>query len=339
MKLRSVAIAAALALSLPGVMSATEGKARKAPHGSAANVGVSDTAFVPKGEVHDDDIVTVSGDVRIEGKVAGDVIVIGGTLELEGTVDGDVVLVFSSATIGDEAEIGGNLVNVGGDLDRSPEARVGGEPIDINLGKLTGPIHKGLSGLARGFYVLVLIKLFMLFLTLVLLTALVPRRVLVIAAAFPRRWAAAFLTGIVAYCASFVVLLVLCILVVVLIGIPLIPAFVLALYVVINLGLAGMLYLVGHTAGKNLFKRDLEPFPAVLGGFLVYAVLSLVPYFSCLFFFLLSPIISSLALGIALLTRFGLAEDGWRRTVPGSPGGGISPSPPPPAVPPIVPGA
>ncbi len=337
MKSRSVAIAAAIALCLPGVLRAAESGARHADHGGAANVAVSDSVFVPEGEVHDSDIVTISGDVRIEGKVSGDVVVINGTLELEGTVDGEVVLVLSDGRIGDEAEIGGNLVNVGGEVDRSPEARIGGELVDINLSQLTGPISKGFSTLARGFYVLVLIKLFLLFLTLVLLTALVPRRVLVIASAFPRRWGAAILAGVVAYCAAFVVFLVLVLLIIVLIGIPLIPAFGVVLYVVINMGLAGMLYLVGHRAGKNLFKRDLEPFPAVLGGFLVYAVLSLIPGFSYLFFFVISPIVSSLALGIALITRFGSAEDGWRRTAPAGPAGGMYP--PPPLPPPVVPGA
>jgi hypothetical protein len=325
MKSRILAVAAALAIGLPGLaMAAHQGRPADEP-GRPANVSVSDSAYVPEGQVHDHDIISISGDVKIDGKVSGDVVVIAGTLDLEGTVDGQVVLIMSEGHIGDEAEIGGDLVNVCGHLDRAPEARVGGEEVDINLGELIPSIGRGgWSGLVRLVYVVKLIYLAGLFLAMLLVTALVPARLSVIATAFPRRWGMAVLVGLVAYCVTFVLCLVLA---VTIIGIPLAIALWYVVKVIKWIGLAAILYLIGNTAGKNLFKRDLTHAPAVLGGFVAYAVLSLIPLFGVA--------MSILALGMSLLTRFGSAEEGWRRAVPAGPGGGMYPPPPPP---PVVPG-
>jgi hypothetical protein len=327
---RILAVAAALAICLPGLaMAAHEDDPADAP-GRPANVSISDTAHVPEGQVHDNDIVTISGDVKIDGKVSGDVVVIAGTLDLEGTVDGQVVLIMSEGHLGEEAEIGGDLVSVGGHLDRAPEARIGGEVVSLNLGDLLPPLgHGGWTGLARLFYVLELIKLAGLFLAMLLVTALVPARLSVIATAFPRRWGMAILAGLVAYCVTFVLCLILA---VTIIGIPLAIALWFVVKVIKWIGLAAILYLIGGTAGKNLFKRDLAHAPAVLGGFVVYAILSLIPLFG----WVVCMTMSVLALGMSLLTRFGSAEDGWRRAAPAGPAGGMVPPPPPP--PPVVPG-
>jgi hypothetical protein len=168
---------------------------------------------------------------------------------------------------------------------------------------------------------------------LLLVTALVPRRISVIAASFPDRWGMSILTGLIAYCATFVLCFILAI---TLIGIPLAIALWFAAKVVKWIGLASILFLMGHTIGRNALKRELSQLAAVLGGFAVYAVISLVPIFGGVF----SMVMSVLALGIALLTRFG-SEEGWKR-----PGGAPPPNPAPPApqagappIPPQTPGS
>src|SRR5258706_8241133 len=132
---------------------------------------------------------------------------------------------------------------------------------------------------------------------LLLVTALVPRRLSVIAEAFPNRWGMSIVAGLIAYCAT----IVLCVIVAcTIIGIPLAIAMWLVAKVIKWIGLASILFLMGQTLGRNVMKRDLSHFPAVLGGFAIYSVMALVPIFGGIFCMAMSV----LALGISILTRF-----------------------------------
>ena len=272
------------------------------------DVAISGKAYVAKGQVHEGDVVAIFGDARIEGEVTGDVVVIMGDLDLSGSVGGDVVSILSHAKIADSAKIAGDLVNVGwtpeGEVSR---AQVDGEIVNVNCLSLIPFAGKGVgwSGLMRLLFVLKLMKMAALFLIILLITALVPRRLATIAAAFPQRWGYAILAGLLAYAGLAVASVLLA---VTIIGIPLAVALVCALLVIKWLGVASILFLIGQTAGRNLFQRDLPHVASVLGGFVAYAILCLIPVFG----FAFSLGTSIVAVGIAILTRFG-SEEPWRR--------------------------
>jgi hypothetical protein len=286
----------------------------------SAGVAVTDDAHVHVGEVHEHDIVAVSGNVNIEGEVKGDVVVIMGKLEISGTVDGDVVSIMSPVRLHDTANLEKTLVNIGGSLDRADGARIEGEVVNFGFLDAVPFLRGGLAGFWKFIYLLKLISLALLFLAILLITALVPQRLSVIAAAFPSRWGMAILAGILGYCVTIVLGF---ILICTLIGIPLAIGLFFAAKVVKWIGLASLFFLIGHTLGRNLFKRDLSHIAAVLGGFAVYALISLVPIFGGVF----SGVMGVLALGISILTRFG-SEEGWERSRPSAPT-----VPPPPAAP------
>jgi len=290
-------------------------------------VAISDDAYVAKGQVHDDDIVCIIGKARIEGEVTGDVVVIMGSLDISGTVRGDVVGILSPTHIEDTAVIEGDLVSIGGPLDRADGSRIDGQEVRLNFMDLVPFMKGGWAGLWRLIFLLKLISLGLLFLAILLITALVPRRLSVIAAAFPGRWGMAVLVGLLAYCVTVVFCFILFCTV---IGIPLAMGLLFAAKGIKWLGLAAIFFLLGRTIGRNVFQRELSHFSAVLGGFAVYALISLVPFFGAVF----STVVSVLALGIAILTRFG-SEEGWRR--PGAPPAPSVTAPPPsPAGPPPV---
>ena len=74
-----------------------------------------------------------------------------------------------------------------------------------NDGRFSIPFLKGgWSGFWKFMLLLKLASLAGLFLMLLLITALIPRRLSVIAAAFPNRWPMSILVGLVACCATFV---------------------------------------------------------------------------------------------------------------------------------------
>lgn len=287
------------------------------------DVTISGSEHVDKNEVRDSDVVAIFGDARIEGKVNGDVVVILGSLDLSGSVGGDVVSVMSHTKVADTASIAGDMVTVGWPpegLIRREQVR--GQIVDISFMRFVPFTGKGgLSGLLRLWFMVKLMRLAGLFLILLLVTALVPRRLETISAAFPRKWGYAILAGLLTYAGIAIG----CVLLgITIIGIPLAAALYCALMITKWLGLASILFLMGQTIGRNVFSRDLPHVASVLGGFAVYALLFLIPFFGFVFWF----VASVLAVGIAVLTRFG-SEEPWRR------GAAAAGSPPPaPDVPP-----
>ena len=293
--------------------------------GSASeDVTISDSVRVAEDQVHEGDVCSVMGDVQIEGRVNGDTVVVLGDLDLSGTVKGDVVSILSHPKIASTARIEGDLVNVGwsfdGNIDRH---QVGGEIVNVNFLSLIPLAGRGggLSGLFRIIFIIKLMWLAAMFLIVLLITALVPRRLATISAAFPQRWGYAILAGLLAYTSLVIAVLLLA---ATIIGIPLAGALWCAFLVVKWLGLASILFLIGHTAGRNLFGRDLPHIASVLGGFVVYAVVCLVPFFGLTF----ALAVNVMGVGIAILTRFG-SDEPWRRAA-ATPASPQIPPPPPP---------
>jgi hypothetical protein len=298
--------------------------------GATPNVSVSDSAYVGPGETHEGDIVNIFGDVNIDGRVTGGVVVILGRLRVAGTVEGDVVSVLSRSRLEEGAVIEGEMVNIGGPLSRGPGSRVAGEMVNINVGDFI-PIlrEEGMSALMRLWLILKLASLALLFLITVLMTALVPRRLSTMAAAFPTRWGWALVTGLAAYGAfavGFVILFL------TILGIPLALALWLCMLITKWMGLASIFLLIGRTAGRNLFGREVAHLPAALGGFAVYAVLTLIPFFG----FAFGLAMNILSIGTALVTRYG-SEEPWRRETagPAAPPQPVTPVPPAPIPPPV----
>ncbi|HYV85279.1 MAG TPA: hypothetical protein VFB49_05175 [Patescibacteria group bacterium] len=278
---------------------------------SPVSVGVDQ--YVPAGTVHEGDLVTVMGKARVDGEVTGEIVVVLGDLEMSGTAHGEVVAVMSSVHLTETARVEGQMVSVGWAPALDAGSRVEGESVNIafmNLLPFMGH-GGGLSGLIRLFLILKLISLAFLFVILLLISALVPRRVANIAAAFPTRWGSALGVGVLAYAVLIVGSL---LLIVTLIGIPVAMLLIFIGAVTKWLGLAGLLYLIGRTLGRNVLSRELPHLAAVLAGFIVFAVLRLVPILGLAF----GLVVSVLAMGAALVTRFG-AEPAARAVPPASP--------------------
>jgi len=267
--------------------------------GATPAVSISEDAYVPKGQVHDGDLVAVFGDVRIEGTVTGQVVVVLGSLDLGGEVEGDVVSILSGTKIADTARIAGQLVNVGGALDQAQGSHIEGETVNVNFMRFIPFAGKGgWAGVLRALLIIKLIILSVVFVGVLLAAALVPRRLSVMSRDFPRRWGWSLLVGLVTYAG---VVIGTVILVCTIIGIPLAIALSCTALVIKCVGLAAILYLIGNTSGRNLFNRDLPHLSSILGGFVIYALLSLVPFFG----FVFRHVMDLLAVGIVLLTRFG----------------------------------
>ncbi len=289
-----------------------------------ASVGVS--VHIPADEIHHGDLIVILGDAVVEGTVTGEVIVILGSLDLSGTAVKGVVSVLTRTTVSETARIGGDLVNVGWSMSQAEGSRDDGETIDISFMSFSPFADTGWSGwssLVRLFYMIKLFKLAVLFVVVLLISALVPRRLAVIAGAFPMQWGWALLAGLLAYAGLVVACVILGI---TLIGIPLALLLGFTMKLTKWVGLAALFFLIGQTIGRNAFHRDLSHLASVLGGYVAFAVLSLVPFLGDT----LALVMNLAAVGIVIVTRFGTVEAPAVAAVPAGP----APSPPGTAAPP-----
>jgi hypothetical protein len=275
---------------------------------------------IPPGKEIRGSVVCVGGNVRLLGKVRGDVVVIGGKLEMSGQASGSVVGVASKLVLRPGASVRGDLVNVAGGLDRDG-ARVGGQVVNIGMGgrwfaHMPGPF--GILGFLL--FWIAFLKLVLVFIGLLLLTAIAPDRVRLLGEEAPIRPFLAFFAGLGGYIVLTMVMILLCITI---IGIPVALLLYFAFVIVKWLGLAGIFQAIGRRIGR-LFGRELSLLGAVLLGFLPLAILRFIPLCvgSIIWF-----VLDATAVGLVILTRFGTRRHGALAAPP---------APPPPApVPPV----
>ncbi|MBI3850730.1 MAG: RDD family protein [Verrucomicrobia bacterium] len=84
------------------------------------------------------DVVVVRGSATIDGTIEGDLVVVLGAATVNGTIKGDMVVVLGSAKLGPKAEVKRGATIVGGKLDADPEAKIGGQRVEITAAKVPG---------------------------------------------------------------------------------------------------------------------------------------------------------------------------------------------------------
>lgn len=254
------------------------------------------------------DVVTMGGDARIEGKVLGDVVTAGGDADVRGgTVDGDLV------TTGGDAEIvagkvHGDVVTMGGTLERDGgevhgEAMTAG-PSFSAAGAWPGPGHghhvdKGFFGTV-GDWIAEVISSFvsygLLFLLGLLMMGLTSERFGALQVAIVRQPLRAGALGVLAFIGTIVGIVALCITI---IGIPVGIVVAVALPVALYVGLAACASVLGAALPvEKLRGRSVLQLAAGCG---VLFVASLVPFVGDV----AVAIAAIVGLGALAITRFG----------------------------------
>jgi len=279
------------------------------------------TLLVPKGETRIGDVVSIGGKVVVEGRVRGSVVVIAGDTVVEGTVDRDVVTVLGDVRLGPDARVDWSLINVLG--------RVNDEGGSVGRDFVQVPLALSWPGVGGPLRVLVTIWLWvksviivLVFLGILVLTALAPERVERLAAETDRRAGVALLLGAPAFVIGLP--LVVLALVASLVGLLALPVVLLGFAFFVWLGYAGIFRHVGRRIGRA-FGRDLSLVASVLLGFLLFALVWFVPLLGAIVW----TGLTWLATGLMITGRLGGA---------GSPAAGPPPpSPIPPSPEPVAP--
>jgi len=289
---------------------------RRVEHGDLVRV-FSGEIRIPRDVERYGSVVSIGGDVEIDGELHGDAVVVLGSLRLTGEVHGQVVSVLADVQM-EDARVHDQIVSVLGSLERR-NVEVGDQVVHIGLPGVRVPGFLTLLSWLR------LAGLLLVFVMLVLLSALVPDRIRTIGEEAPVRYVQAFFVGLLGYVVAWTMLILVS---VTLIGAPLAyVAFVAAKW----LGVAGLFYAIGRRIARGL-GRDLSPFGAVLLVFGIYAAVLILLGTAglpgllaiCLLRLLFLCLFEIPGLGLLLLTRAG--SRGAPRPIIAPP---VPPAPPP----------
>jgi hypothetical protein len=301
---------------------------------------------IPANEVRDGDVNVYGGSVDVQGRVNHDVTVFGGDVNIDGQVGHDVTIFGGSVHLGPHASVGHDVSVVGGDLQRDPGATVGhrvteGENTDAfgHFGRaFNGPPFRPPFSPAGGFNPFDIGSGLALAAGVVLLALLLhlffPRQVATARAALEERPLATLGFGCLTAVAAVLLAGLLGITIILL---PVSLAIVIGMAGAWLLGLTAIIVLVGQRLTGALNWR-LDAVASLLLGGLLVAVLFNVPIIGGLAWL----VAGAMAVGAAVLTRFGTRPAGPPGTLAGywAPAGGpaagapAAGAPPPPPQPP-----
>jgi hypothetical protein len=277
--------------------------------------GLSDTIVVAPNETRDN-VVTFGGDILVEGRVRKSVLAFGGTITVSGEVDDSVVGFGARITLKSTAVIKNDLVSIGGTIEKEPGYRVDGDTVYFKGSEIPGRIlSDGLKGiLSISFWPIILIlkmvNVFIWALLAFVVAMLFPKNVARAGTEIRTSFWPVFGTGLLALiCYTFLALFsaVLCL---VLIGIPILFALILAGLVIKIFGRVAVFYFFG----RGLLSRgNPTAVGASLLGLLLVSLVGFIPVLGWLF----SMVLSIIGWGVAIRTKFG-TTDNWfkRRAVP-----------------------
>ena len=293
------------------------------------SVGYKDKIVVAVGETRDN-VVSFGGDIVVEGKVRKTVLALGGSITVSGEVGETVIGVGSAITIKSSAVIKGDLVGLGGTMDKEPGFKIEGDTVYFKSSELTGKIfQEGLKGIfSVSFWPIILVfklvNLFVWLLVGVVVAVMFPRQITFAAGELRRHFWPTFGTGLLALVCFTIFVAFAAVLCLILIGIPIVLSLVVVGMIVKAFGRVVLLLLFGESLARAFNKHQISPVGAVLLGLLVYGFIVFIPFLG----FFVSFLLGILGWGVALRTKFGTTTNWFQRgTRP------IIPTPPAPAPP------
>jgi hypothetical protein len=91
-------------------------------------------------------VIKMGSDISVEsGSKTGSIISVGGQVTIEGTVDGDVTVIGNALVLGKEALVTGNATSLGGIIVKGRGARILGNQTEINYSNLMASITSVLN--------------------------------------------------------------------------------------------------------------------------------------------------------------------------------------------------
>jgi hypothetical protein len=270
-------------------------------------------------------VVKIGSDVTIEaGQKVRNVVVIGGQITISGAVDNNVVAVGGSVVLTKTAVVGGNVISLGGIIVSAKDSQIVGTMTEINSSNLFETLTAALSAEWEGWswiFALISLSIFLVILVLALLiVALLPKPVRIVAEAIHENTFKVSLCGLLGLVLIAPLALLLTISVV---GIALIPLEVIVVVCSVLLGFIAVGQLIGKKALKLFHRQNPSMLRETFWGLIILWLIGWIPYIG----WMAKAVAIVVGLGAALITRFGTYQ-GWktitpRPTVSSGEGGGL----------------
>lgn len=269
---------------------------------------------VAKDEVQDS-VISFGGDVLIEGKVKEDVVVLGGTITVSGEVRNSVVGIGTAITLKSSAMVKGDLVSIGGVLNKEPGCVVEGDTIYFKSSEIFSKFlregFKGIFSLSLIPLILIikLISLFIWFIIAIVVAALFPKQISFASAQIRKSFWPIFWTGLLSLTIFVGLIIISALFSIILIGIPFLLGLIMLGIVIKIFGRVILFYFFGESLARAFGRQKISPLLAVVLGLVLVGIVSFIPFIGFLFSFCLSII----GWGVVIRTKFGTSENWFRR--------------------------
>jgi hypothetical protein len=281
---------------------------------SKDQVGYRDTVVVSPEETRDN-VVTFGGNIIVEGKVRKSVLAVGGTITVSGEVGDSVVGIGARISLKSTAVVKGDLVGLGGTLEKEPGFRVDGDTVYFKGSDISSKIVKeGVKGILSFsllpiILIFKLINIFIWFLLVLLVASLLPKQVTLASDQVRKSFWPTFAAGLVAIILFTFCVIVSAFLCLLLIGIPILLALMLAGLVIKIFGKVALFYFFGESLSRAFHGQKVSPLGAAMLGLLFLSLIGFIPILG----FLVSFVLSILGWGVAIRTKFGTTENWFKR--------------------------
>lgn len=268
------------------------------------------TIHVAADETVEGGVVSLGGKVTVDGHVSGAAVSVGGPVEVNGTVDGDVVSVGSLISLGESARVTGDVTSVGGTVYRAEGAIVQGDVTSVGFPSLRFNMrdlrwHRMPWGFSWAFWrmpwglfgAMWAVRLVGALVLSLIIIAIWPNHTASVAAAVETRPGRVAAIGLVAWL-LFVPAMIL--LAITLIGILLIPIWVLLYVAAGALGHTAIAILIGDRVAR-LANSHMSMLAKVIAGALALALLGWIPGLGII----VAIAVAVIGLGAVVETRFG----------------------------------
>jgi hypothetical protein len=270
---------------------------------------------VAAGETQDN-VFTLGGSAVISGKVRRSVIAIGGTITVSGEVGEAVVGFGSRVVIRESAVINGDVVTLGGTLEKETGCTIRGDTVylqgpEIGQKILKGNIFKSIL-LFPVIPIIVIIKVFILFIWFLLAlvgAALFPKQIAFASGEIRESFWPTFAFGLLAIIIFTGLILFAALLSIILIGIPVLMALVAAGVIIKIFGRLAVFYFFGDSVRRAFGSQKTSAMGAVLLGLLVVGLIGFLPIIG----FLFSIPLNIMIWGVAVRTKFGTTENMFQK--------------------------
>jgi hypothetical protein len=265
--------------------------------------------YVAEDEVQDN-VFSFGGDIIIKGKIKESVVSLGGSITIEGEVGETVLGIGTNIQLKSRALIGADVVCIGGTLNKEPGTTIKGDAIYFKSPQ--DVFSKGIFSSSRFypfFFFLKLITSFIWLILAIVLALALPRQISYASDQIKESLGPIIGTGLL----SLVIFIALCLfsalLSFLIIGIPILLSLILLAVVFKVFGNVVLFHFTGNSLSKLLRNKHPSLLLSIFLGFILITLLTSLPIFGAV----LSFILTAIAWGVAIRTKFGTTENWFKK--------------------------